>query len=258
MVARACGRRRAVRFLLGLFAAVQLHLAASGCATSPGLRRLGHTVQVGAFSDVRKAENLASNLGRRGIDAFYFRNERGYFVVRFGDFSTREDAREKAQALVKAGIVDSFFVAPPAAEVTDPAVAGGKLEAAAALRADMGFVAARTAERFVGIPYRWGGNNVVEGLDCSGFTRAVYHLCGVGIPRTSGEQYQAGRQVGREDLRDGDLVFFAMKDGKVSHVGIYIGGGRFVHAPRTGLDIMISGMDEPAFATRYVGARRYL
>ena len=61
----------------------------------------------------------------------------------------------------------------------------------------MGAIAARTAERFVGIPYRWGGNTVVDGMDCSGFVRAVYNLCGVNIPRTSREQFQTG-ECGRE------------------------------------------------------------
>ncbi len=252
-------------------AAAALLCLAAGCRAAPraadrparaapaAVSRLGHAVQVGAFGDVGNAERLAGSLGRRGIDAFYFRDERGFYIVRFGDFPTREAAREKARELVSAGIVDDFLVVPPAGSAAplSPTPLPAGRGAAPAAGDDLGNVAARTAERFVGIPYRWGGNNVVEGLDCSGFTRAVYHLCGLGIPRTSVEQYQAGRRVGRDDLRDGDLVFFAMKGDKVSHVGIYVGGGRFVHAPRTGLDIMVSGLDEPAFAARYAGARRY-
>jgi cell wall-associated NlpC family hydrolase len=121
----------------------------------------------------------------------------------------------------------------------------------------MGAIAARTAERFVGIPYRWGGNNVVEGMDCSGFARAVYNLCGVNIPRTSAEQFRTGEGVDREGLRDGDLIFFGASESQINHVGIYVGNGRFVHAPRRGDDIKISSLDEPYFTRKFMGGRRY-
>jgi cell wall-associated NlpC family hydrolase len=124
-------------------------------------------------------------------------------------------------------------------------------------RSDMGAIAARTAERFVGIPYRWGGDTVVDGMDCSGFARAVYNLCGVNIPRSSREQFKVGDTVARPDLKDGDLVFFGNSETEINHVGIYIGDGRFVHAPRRGDDIKISVMDEAYFAKRFIGAKRY-
>jgi cell wall-associated NlpC family hydrolase len=121
----------------------------------------------------------------------------------------------------------------------------------------MGAIAARTAERFVGIPYQWGGNNVVEGMDCSGFVRAVYNLCGVNIPRSSREQFRIGENVGKVDLKDGDLVFFGSSEDAINHVGIYVGNGRFVHAPRRGDEIRVTSLDDPYFAKKYVGARRY-
>ena len=121
----------------------------------------------------------------------------------------------------------------------------------------MGAIAARTAERFVGIPYRWGGNNVVDGMDCSGFVRAVYNLCGLSIPRTSREQYLAGDSVSKASLKDGDLVFFGTSADKINHVGIYVGDGKFVHAPRQGEEIRVASVDESYFEKRYVGAKRY-
>ena len=121
----------------------------------------------------------------------------------------------------------------------------------------MGNIAARTAERFVGIPYLWGGNTVVDGMDCSGFARAVYNLCGVNIPRTSREQYLVGDAVGRNELKDGDLVFFGPSGDDITHVGIFVGNGRFVHAPRRGDDIKISTLDEVYFQKRFIGAKRY-
>jgi cell wall-associated NlpC family hydrolase len=122
---------------------------------------------------------------------------------------------------------------------------------------DMGNIAARTAERFVGIPYRWGGENVVDGMDCSGFVRAVYNLCGLSIPRTSRDQYKAGEPVVKEDLRDGDLVFFGSSEDSINHVGIYVGGNKFVHAPKRGEEIRATAIDESYFEKRFIGGRRY-
>jgi cell wall-associated NlpC family hydrolase len=98
---------------------------------------------------------------------------------------------------------------------------------------------------------------VVEGMDCSGFVRAVFSLCGVTIPRTSAEQFRTGREVERSELVDGDLLLLGSYPARVNHVGIYVGGGKFVHAPRRGEEIRISSIDEEYFARRFVGARRY-
>jgi cell wall-associated NlpC family hydrolase len=121
----------------------------------------------------------------------------------------------------------------------------------------MGVIAARTAERFIGIPYRWGGDTVVDGMDCSGFVRAVYNLCGVNIPRTSREQYRVGENVGIAGLKEGDLVFFGESADRINHVGIYVGDRRFVHAPRRGDEIKVSALDEAYFSKRFIGGRRY-
>jgi cell wall-associated NlpC family hydrolase len=158
-------------------------------------------------------------------------------------------------------IIGPYFIAPP----RDICLSGGKGPGpggkAPAPREksgrDMGAIAARTAERFVGIPYQWGGDNVVEGMDCSGFVRAVYNLCGVNIPRTSGEQFRTGDSVGRNSLKDGDLVFFGASENAINHVGIYVGNNRFVHAPRRGDDIKISSLDDHYYDKKFVGAKRY-
>jgi len=250
---------------------------ATGCAAQrAGLKSIGFAIQVGAFSDVKNAERLTRKLQEKGIEAFYFKKENGIYAVRFGDFERREDARKVAQKLVKDRIVPSYFIAPPqpersatvrepslekapAASITKPPVVAKKREEQAAKRdrSDMGGIAARTAERFVGIPYRWGGDTVVDGMDCSGFVRAVYNLCGVNIPRTSREQYRVGDVVGRDELKDGDLVFFGASADEINHVGIFVGNGRFVHAPRRGDDIKVTPIDDTYFVKRYIGAKRY-
>ena len=91
-----------------------------------------------------------------------------------------------------------------------------------------------TAEQYLGVPYVWGGESP-SGFDCSGLVQYVYGKLGVHLPRTSFAQYNAGRHVSRSDLRPGDLVFFDA----LGHVGIYIGGGRFIHAPHTGTRVQI-------------------
>lgn len=250
---------------------------ATGCAAQrAGLKSIGYAIQVGAFSDVKNAERLTRKLQEQGIEAFYFKRENGIYAVRFGDFERREDAGKTAQKLVKSRIVSSYFIAPPqnnasaivrepslekapAPSLAKPPTATVKREQQALRRdkSDMGIIAARTAERFVGIPYRWGGDTVVDGMDCSGFVRAVYNLCGVSIPRTSREQYRVGDVVGRDELKDGDLVFFGLSADEITHVGIFVGNGRFVHAPRRGDDIKVTGLDDAYFMKRFVGAKRY-
>lgn len=250
--------------------------AATGCAAQrAGLTSVGFAIQVGAFSDVKNAERLTRKLQQQGIEAFYFKRENGIYAVRFGDFPRRDDARKAAQKLVKERTIGSYFIAAPQPErsaalretviekapapsITKPAKPVKKKEEPVKRdRSDMGGIAARTAERFVGIPYRWGGDTVVDGMDCSGFVRAVYNLCGVNIPRTSREQYRVGDAVGRDELKDGDLVFFGASSDEINHVGIFVGNGRFVHAPRRGDDIKVSSMDESYFQKKFVGAKRY-
>jgi cell wall-associated NlpC family hydrolase len=261
-------------------------------ASSSGLNRLGYAIQMGAFADVKNAERFTAALQKKGIEAFYFRKDNGIYAVRFGDFATRDKARAAAQRLVADRLIDGFYIAPPNEIVfARPKVEGwqkppqkeltppGPAESPKALKdkgkagtgeigenarqkprqdsRDMGAIAARTAERFVGIPYRWGGENVVDGMDCSGFVRAVYNLCGLSIPRTSRDQFRAGDPVLKDDLRDGDLVFFGSSADSINHVGIYVGNGKFVHAPRRGEDIKLSGVDESYFEKRFIGARRY-
>jgi peptidoglycan DL-endopeptidase CwlO len=106
------------------------------------------------------------------------------------------------------------------------------------------------AMRYLGIPYVWGGASPA-GFDCSGFVMYVYAQVGVSLPHYTGAQWNMGVAVSRGDLQPGDLVFF---DG-LGHVGIYIGGGQFIHAPHTGTVVQISSLSG-WYADTYVGARR--
>jgi cell wall-associated NlpC family hydrolase len=260
------GKFMARLIYIAWFSIFALLAANTGCAAqlreTRGITRVGYSIQVGAFAEVKNAERLTAKLQAKGIDAFYFRKDKGVYAVRFGDYTSRETARREARKLMAEKIIGDFFVASPddayLTRPKEPDVRSGTVSPPRPKAGhDMGAVAARTAERFVGIPYQWGGNNVVEGMDCSGFVRAVYNLCGVNIPRNSREQFRVGENVGRVDLKDGDLVFFGSSEDAINHVGIYVGNGSFVHAPRRGDEIKVTSLEDPYFAKKYVGARRY-
>jgi cell wall-associated NlpC family hydrolase len=108
------------------------------------------------------------------------------------------------------------------------------------------------ALQYLGVPYVWGGASP-SGFDCSGLTMYAYAKVGVYLPHNAAMQYGMGTPVSRSQLAPGDLVFFS----GLSHVGMYIGGGRFVHAPHTGDVVKISSLSEYWYSATYVGARRY-
>jgi cell wall-associated NlpC family hydrolase len=107
------------------------------------------------------------------------------------------------------------------------------------------------AMRYLGVPYRWGGASPSTGFDCSGFTMYVYAQIGVSLPHYTGAQWAMGSPVSRDQLAPGDLVFF----NNLGHMGIYIGGNQFIHAPHTGDVVKISSMSG-WYDQRYDGARR--
>jgi cell wall-associated NlpC family hydrolase len=117
--------------------------------------------------------------------------------------------------------------------------------------APIGERATRYARRLLGVRYTYGGNSPASGFDCSGFVRYVWEHFGVDLPRASYAQFDTGRSVARRALRPGDLVFF---DG-AGHVGLYVGGGHFIHAPHTGTVVSIAALDGP-YGAGYDGARR--
>jgi cell wall-associated NlpC family hydrolase len=106
-------------------------------------------------------------------------------------------------------------------------------------------------------PYRYGGKSPDNGFDCSGFVVHVFqHSLGVALPRTSHELSRVGKTIKPPQLRPGDLVFFNTQNQAYSHVGIFIGEGKFVHAPKTGSRIRVERMNEQYWASHYNGARR--
>ena len=231
--------------------AALLDEAPVGQETVTSLQKMGYAVQVGAFSKLDNAVRLEQLLEARGIDAYYFRHESGLYKVRFGNHADYQPARSEAERLQTQGLIGKFFIVFP----EDYTAARIKQTGKGDLRSEL----VKTAKRFIGIPYRWGGTTAEDGFDCSGLTMVAYRLNGLNLPRVSRSQYRAGRWVAKSKLRPGDLVFFATKGGKrVTHVGMYAGNGEFIHAPRTGKNVRIEKLSNKFFARTYVGGRTYL
>jgi cell wall-associated NlpC family hydrolase len=113
------------------------------------------------------------------------------------------------------------------------------------------------ARRFLGLQYLWAGTSGFC-LDCSGFTHVVFEALGVTVPRDASAQFVAGRRVAtRSALRAGDLVFFRNASGDIHHVGLYIGGGRMIHAPNTGSSVRIVSLDTATYRSEFAGGRRF-
>ena len=210
-----------------------------------------HSIQVGAFSNINNAVRFTEKLQTKGLNAYHFRHDSGLYKVRFGNYASKNLARKKADNLKTAGMIEEYYIIDP------------KDYAALSYQsADNDYVRSeivRTAKQYIGVPYRWGGESPETGFDCSGLAMVAYQLNGLDLPRSSRQQWKAGRPVNRRQLARGDLVFFATSGGKrVSHVGIYTGNGQFLHAPRRGRKIQESSLSNTYYKTRYLGARSYL
>jgi cell wall-associated NlpC family hydrolase len=223
----------------------------SSAAKRPFLPRMGFSIQVGAFSNIDNAVRLTGSLQRRGINAYHFLHSSGLYKVRFANYVTQAAARKRAEDLKRKGIIKAYYIVNPQSYAAAKGYHDGKAE----LREEI----VTTARRYVGVPYRWGGESPGTGFDCSGLTMVVYRINGLDLPRSSKQQWKVGKWINRRELQKGDLVFFATTGGsRISHVGIYAGGDKFLHAPGRGRRIQTSSLSSKYYRTRYVGARSYL
>ena len=159
---------------------------------------------------------------------------------------TRRAARAARIAIV--ALVLATAVAAPAGAATEPS----KRKPAkrhVKKRVSPGLRAVQIANRLTGVPYSWGGASPRAGFDCSGLVQYVYGKVGIQLPHHAASQYGHGRRIARGSLRAGDLVFFS----GLGHVGIYAGGGKFIHAPRRGTTVRWSRLSSHG---SYYGATR--
>ena len=206
------------------------------------LPSIHYTIQVGAFSNMDNAVRFTEKLRKQDVNAYHFLHHSGLYKVRFGNFSSRTAAVDRAKALYSEGIIHDFYIVAPQKYPRD----------------NLKDKIIRTADSFIGVPYRWGGESAEEGFDCSGFTMTVYRLNGLDLPRSSRAQWRAGASVIKGELEKGNLVFFrTTSSSRISHVGIYDGNGRFIHAPGKGKRVRRSSLNSRYYKTHYAGAKTY-
>jgi cell wall-associated NlpC family hydrolase len=145
----------------------------------------------------------------------------------------------------------------PAADVDGPVteIAPGVPVMDAEAASPTALAAIRVAAQYLGTPYHFGGDTPQTGFDCSGLMQWSYAHVGISIPRVTYDQIDVGIPVDRQQLVPGDLVFF-QENGDVHHVGMYLGGGRFLEAPHTGDVVKVASLDEPYYAAQFAGGRR--
>lgn len=125
-----------------------------------------------------------------------------------------------------------------------------------ASKTNIGAKLATVAQRELGIPYRYGGASP-SGFDCSGLVFYVHQQLGIAVPRTVSDQFRRARSISFAQLQPGDLLFFHLTSRGISHVGIYTGGRRFVHAPQGGKDVSIGSLESDFWRKRLMAAGRY-
>lgn len=114
----------------------------------------------------------------------------------------------------------------------------------------------RIAQSHIGTPYRYGGDSP-QGFDCSGLVQYSHKNAGIAIPRTAHDQYKAATPVRMAELQPGDVIFFRQNFRRVSHVGIYAGQGKFIHAPNSGKRVKLTALTNPYWSKRIVQTGRF-
>jgi cell wall-associated NlpC family hydrolase len=185
---------------------------------------------------------------------------RGRYQLRLEDAQSLLANASTAAPAAAAPVADAAAAAStpiPAADVAGPVIdiAPGVPVMDAQAASPTALAAIKVAAQYLGTSYHFGGASPETGFDCSGLMQWSYSHAGVSIPRVTYDQIDVGVPVDRAHLVPGDLVFF-QHDGDVHHVGMYLGGGRFLQAPHTGDVVKVSSLDEPYYAEQFAGGRR--
>jgi peptidoglycan DL-endopeptidase CwlO len=200
---------------------------------------------VQAEVDRLEAEERARQITLRRRAEAELARQRGLAAAQERRTTEAPAARESSGSPIPTA--DPAVEAPAAPEPSTPAPAPPA-------DASRGAQVVAIAMRYLGVPYKWGGASPSTGFDCSGLTMYVFAQIGVSLPHHAATQYGLGHAVSRSELQPGDLVFFR----GLGHMGMYIGGGNFIHAPQTGDVVKISSLSEPYRVANWVGARRVL
>jgi len=150
-----------------------------------------------------------------------------------------------------------FLLALGACSSNPPQLPVRTTDAPVAVSRKPGVRISNDARAMVGIPYRYGGSSPATGFDCSGLVYYTYTQNGIPVPRTSQELFRAAKKIALGEAREGDIVFF-QDQAKLSHVGIYVGDGLFVHAPASGRSVSIASLELPYYQQNLVAVGRLL
>lgn len=231
----------------------------------PGLDGVRVLIGLGAQQTEAGGAALSSSIG--GV---YTRHLAGPFALE-GEARYRTPFAEGAAARleVRAGVALAFGAAPAAAARRRAVARRERLSifipasGTAAAAAPVAALAIGSGAGFLGVPYKWGGNTPEEGFDCSGFLRYVYRMHGVELPRVTRDQAQVGEPVPAriEELRPGDLMFFAKDGSYIDHAAMYVGDGRILHSSASGKGVRYDDLASRRgqyYRTHFVAARRVL
>jgi hypothetical protein len=218
-----------------------------------------------------KAKRIAEGDATYGQDPSGYGNWVADVEVPYEPYRGRYQLRlDDARALLGSSTQDPAVGAPPVADVATPSatpipaadidgpvteIAPGVPVMDAAAASPTALAAIGVAAQYLGTPYHFGGASPESGFDCSGLMQWSYSHVGISIPRVTYDQIDVGTPVDRSQLVPGDLVFF-QHDGDVHHVGMYLGGGRFLEAPHTGDVVKVASLDDPYYAAQFAGGRR--
>ncbi len=211
---------------------------------------------------VREASRNEVTAGRRDTT---FRAARQLAIHK----ASSGDYPQNRQEQVRKGLVllSAVFSRPKETSVerltdADSVIASGSSEAEVSGSSDQATHTVRAqlvaaARNFLGLPYRWGGMSK-RGVDCSGMVKMLFAKLRINLPRSSREQIQSGEEVTKDDLKVGDLVFFASRGQTPTHVGVYVGNNQLLHAGSKARQVIISDLNQPWFNKRFLAARRVI
>jgi len=214
----------------------------------PALPPLRYTIQAGAFKNIDNAVRLTASCSRANWSPTFHRRIR-LLQGAHRQFPFTEEAIDRAEGLKAARIIEEILHH----RTGDYAAARLQTAGEPQLRNEI----IRTAERFIGVPYKWGGESTVSGFDCSGLTMVVYQLNGLDLPRTSGEQWAAeGRS--REGTFPGGPGLFRHRAAPPSHTWGSIWAATFFCTPQPRNPIQVASLSSDYYRARYLGARSFL
>jgi len=213
-----------------------------------------HFIQAGVFRYKEEAVNQQLYLASRNYPVML--NINGHYRIIVGPYEDKETADFTVLKLLSDENISAGLINETDAEKITESSGVQEVEISDEVLGEL----VNVAFDFLGVSYKYGGMDVEKGIDCSYFMQKVYKSLGTVLPRTSRLQFKIGKEIKRDELIPGDLVFFRkyIRSSRIGHVGMYIGNDEFIHASYGAKKVTISSLNETYFRKRFSGARRTL